>query len=170
MAILDEVLRALCAKLEAALQAADPAPLPWVALSNLVGPDGLPEAGLDGKVVVSLIALQSVREASVPSMAQPGGGRPQPPAPLWLDANLVVLAKFSGTDYPSGLAMISRTIAFFHERPVLAATDMPELPAGVDRIAVELISLDLPTAAAILPEGLRTLPFALYRLRRLPLE
>jgi hypothetical protein len=101
-------------------------------------------------------------------MAQPGDGRPRPTVPLWLDANVIVLANFSGIDYPVGLAMISHVIAFFQKRPILSAADMPGLPPGVDKVSAEFVSLDLPTAATLLPAGLRTLPFALYRLRRLP--
>jgi hypothetical protein len=167
MAILDEVLRLVCDGLEAVLQAAEARPGPWVALSNLPEPGGSPPADLDGRLVVSLLALQAVPTASNPFTTQPGDGRRQAP-PLWLDANVIVLANFSGRDYPRGLAMLSRAVSFFHERPVLSAAEMPGLPPQVDKVAVEFVSLDLPTAAALLPPGLRTLPFALYRLRRLP--
>jgi hypothetical protein len=170
MAMLDEVLKSLCGRLEAALQAAEARSEPWVALSNLVGPDGSPAAGLDDKIVVSLLALLADKGGSSPFTTQPADGRPPPPPPLWLDAYVVVLANFSGAAYLSGLEMISRAISFFQERPVFPRGEMPELPAQVDKLFVEFVSLDLPTAAALLPEGLRTLPFALYRLRRLPFE
>jgi hypothetical protein len=168
MAMLEEVLRTVCDGLEAALQAAVPRADSWVALSDLREPGDSPAAEIDGRIVVSLLALQSNTSASAPVMAQPDDGGRRAPPPLWLDATVIVLANLSGRDYPKGLAMLSRAIAFLQERPVLTAAEVPGFPVGVDKVAVEFVSLDLPTAAALLPPGLRTLPFALYRLRRLP--
>jgi Pvc16 N-terminal domain len=168
MAILDEVLKSVCDGLEAALQAAEARAEPWVVLSNLTGPDGSPAPDLDGRIVVGLLALQANMSAFKPPGPQPGDGWRHPPAPLRVDADIIALANFSGRDYSTGLAMISRVIAYFQERPVLTSSETPGLPVGVDKVAIEFVGLDLATAATLLPAGLRTLPFALYRLRGLP--
>ena len=166
MPMLDQVLNCLCDRLELALQEAEGRPDPWLVLTSLPQPDGSPAADLDDRVVVSLVSLQAGPGGSF--TARPGDGPWPPPAlPLHLDAYVVVAANFSRTHYRHGLAMMSRAISFFHANPIFTRSDTPELPDDVERLAVEFVSLDFPGAAALLPAGLRAMPFALYRLRGL---
>jgi hypothetical protein len=167
MVMLNEVLECLCGRLDAALQAAEAREDPWVVLSNLVEADGSPPAGLDNRVVVSLVSLQTIPGGSIP-FERPGDVRWQVAAPpLYLDAYVVVAANFSGTNYRTGLAMMSRAISFFQEKPIFTRSDTPELPDDVEKLVVEFVSLDFPAAAVLLPAALRAMPFALYRLRPL---
>lgn len=171
MVMLDQVLGCLCDRLEAALQSAERREDPWVVLSNLVEPDGSPPAGLDNRIVVSLVSLQASLGGSTPFTPQPADGRWQVlEPPLYLDAYSVVAANFSRANYRSGLAMMSRAISFFQESPIFSRMDTPELPDDIEKLVVEFVSLDFSAAAGLLPAGLRTMPFALYRLRRLAFE
>lgn len=170
MAVLDEGLAVFCDRLEIALQAAEGRPEPWVVLANLVEPDGSPQAGLDDRIVVSLVSLQAVPGGSA-TFAQPSdASRWQPSVPpLHIDVYVVVVANFAGPDYRSGLAMIARAMSLFHETPVFTRADTPELPDGTERLAVEFVSLDFSAAHDLLPARVRAMPFALYRLRGLAL-
>lgn len=171
MAMLDQALKCLCDRLEAVLQAGRSRPDPWVVLSNLIDPDGSPPAGLDDRMVVSLVSLQASPGGPSPFTARQSDGPWQALAPpLYLDAYVVVVANFSKADYLSGLATMSRAISFFQESPVFTHLDTPQLPDDVEKLAVEFVSLDFSAAAALLPAGLRAMPFALYRLRQLAFE
>ncbi len=119
-------------------------------------------------MVVSLVSLQASPGGSAPFAARQSDGPWRALAPpLHLDAYVVVAANFSQADYLSGLAAMSRAIAFFQESPVFTRMDNPQLPDDIEKLAVEFVNLDFSAAAALLPAGLRAMPFALYRLRQL---
>jgi hypothetical protein len=171
MAMLDQALKCLCDRLEAVFQADHARQDPWVVLTSLLEPDGSPPARLEDRMVVSLVSLQAGPGGSAQFTARQADGPRQPPAPpLYLDAYVVVAANFSRADYLGGLAAISRAISFFQESPVFTPMDSPELPDGLEKLAVEFVSLDFSAAAGLLPAGLRAMPFALYRLRHLTFE
>jgi uncharacterized protein DUF4255 len=170
MAILQSTLDLLRARLDAAFQISDPRAEEWVALTNPVDLDGRVSENARNKIVMTLVGLQSETAIGAVSGFIPAAGdqfaRVAPP--LHLNAFVVFLANFSDSNYATGLGMLSRTIAFFQQNPVFTHHRLPGLPAEIDRIALDFVSLDLMQTNYLMGMlGLKYLPSALYRLRML---
>jgi hypothetical protein len=166
MAILQSTLDQLRARLEAALQISVPRAEPWVALSNPVDLDGRIVEGTRNRMVMVLVGLQSDPAVGnvLPSTNPAAGPRVAPP--LHLDAFVMLMANFSGSEYATGLGMLSRTVSFFHENPVLIPEPVPGESA--DNIALEFVNLDLAQTNELMAMlDLKYLPSALYRMRGL---
>jgi Pvc16 N-terminal domain len=165
MAILQSTLDQLRARLEAALQIAVPRAEPWVALTNPVDLDGRAVESTRNKIVMMLVGLQSDPAGGVLSrtnVAAPLRGA----APLHLDALVMLMANFSGSNYPTGLGMLSHTIAYFHENPVLLPDPLPGQPVG--NIRLDFVNLDLAQTNELMAMlDLKYLPAAVYRMRGL---
>jgi hypothetical protein len=161
MAILQSTLDQLRARLEAALQIAVPRAEPWVALTNPVDLDGRVVESARNKMVMVLVGLQSDPAGGIlPRTSAAGAPRVTPP--LHLDALVMLMANFSGSEYVTGLGMLARTIAFFHENPVLIPDPLP------DNIRLDFVNLDLAQTNELMAMlDLKYLPAAVYRMRGL---
>ncbi len=170
MVMMNKLLAILQEKLENVLQIAKYRAEGWVSLTNAIEADGSPAEGINNKLVMCLVFLQS--DASTGAFVKPiigqGDAYPAGSPPLVLDAYFLLIANFTGMNYPAGLEMMSRAIACFQETPVFTRDDAPDLPADVDKMVVEFFSMDFAQASYLLTmTGLKCLPFALYRIRRL---
>lgn len=157
-------------RLEETLQAARRQPEEWVVLTNPVEPDGSPAPGINNKIVVSLVSLQHDAGTGTYVAAALGRGDKYPitSAPLTLDLFFLLTANFTGANYPAGLAMMSRAVAYFQATPVITAAQAPDLPPDVDRLTIEFVSLDFAEANHLLMlTGVKSFAYALYRVRRL---
>ena len=154
--MLQSTLDQLRARLEAALQMSEVRAEPWVALTNPVDPDGRVVESARNKMVMVLVGLQS----------DPSGASPRTTAPLHVNALVMLIANFSGSDYATGLAMLSRTITFFHQNPVFIPDPLSGLPP--DNIVLDFVNIDLAQTRDLTEMlGVRYLPSALYRMRTL---
>ena len=165
--MLQSTLDQLRARLEAALQISDPRDEEWVALTNPVDLDGSVLEMARNKIVMMLAGLQSdPTVGNFPATIPAAGARVTPP--LHLNAFVVLLANFTGSDYPTGLRMISRTIAFLHQNPFFIPDPLPGSPAEVDNIVLDFVNLDLEQTSDLMAMlGLKYLPLALYRMKNL---
>jgi hypothetical protein len=165
MAMLQSTLDQLRARLEAALQISDPRDEEWVALTNPVDLDGSVLEMARNKIVMMLAGLQSdPTVGNFPATTPAAGARVAPP--LHLNAFVVFLANFTGSNYPTGLRMISRTIAFLHQNPIFIPD--PLSPAGVGNIMLDFVNLDLEQTNDLMAMlGLKYLPLAVYRMKTL---
>jgi hypothetical protein len=166
MATLQSTLDQLRARLEAALQTSVPRAEPWVALSNPVDLDGRLVEGTRNRMVMVLVGLQSDPAAgNVLPPANPAAAAHAAP-PLRLDALVMLMANFSGSEYATGLGMLSRTVSFFHENPALIPDPIPGQPP--DTIRLDFVNLDLAQTNELMAMlDLKYLPSALYRMRGL---
>jgi hypothetical protein len=174
MILIDEVLLILLKGLEAALQAAKPQSESWIELGNAFEPDGSPAAGVQDRILMSLVSLQVDASSGFFPANAPGGGGDMFPTvapPLFVDAHVMFAPNFTRRNYGTGLRMMSRIIAWFQETPVLTRADVPELPEALDRLAIEFTNLDFSQQSDLATlTGIKGLPILLYRLRRLPFE
>jgi hypothetical protein len=171
MTLLQSTLELLRDRLDAAFQIADPRSENWVALTNPVDPDGRISESARNKIVMALVGLQSDRTiGAVPGpMPVAGDQFAIMAAPLNVNAFVLFVANFSDSNYPTGLGMLSRTIAFFQQNPVFTRDRLPGLAREIDKIALDFVSLDLTQTNHLMGMvGLKYLPSALYRLRMLP--
>jgi hypothetical protein len=111
---------------------------------------------------------RSLRE-QMPSRMIVGGREVVMPPPLKLNLVVVLAARFQ--QYDQALRTLSLVLAFFQSHPLFTPADNPDLPAGVDRLAIELQSYG--------PEqlnqmwtcfGAKHLPAIVYRLRMVVLQ
>ena len=162
--MLQLTLELLRDRLDAALRAADPRSEAWVALTNAVDFDGHVSESARNKIVMMLAGLQSdpaMRKLPAKPIVVP---------PLYVNALVLFFANFTDSDYPTGLGMLSRTIGFFHQSPVLTHDLLPGMAPEIDRIAMDFVSLSLPETNDLMGMlGLRYRPCALYTLKTLPL-
>jgi hypothetical protein len=157
-------------RLEEVLQAARRQPEQWVVLTNPVELDGSPTPGINNKIVISMVSLQhdAVTGTFVAASLGKGDNYPTTSAPLSLDVFFLLTAHFTGANYPAGLAMMSRAIAYFQATPVITAADAPNFPPDIDRMTIEFVSLDFAEANHLLMlTGVKSFAYALYRVRRL---
>jgi hypothetical protein len=165
MAILQSTLEQLRARLEAALQVAVPRAEPWVALTNPVDPDGRVVESARNRIVMVLVGLQSDPAGGILPRANVAAPLRAAP-PLHLDALVMLMANFSGSEYAVGLGMLARTITFFHENPVLLPDPLPGQPAG--NVTLDFVNLDLAQTNELMAMlDLKYLPAAVYRMRGL---
>lgn len=170
MALLRATLEVLRRRLDAAFQAADPRSEEWVTLTSPVDLDGRVSDRARNKIAMILAGLHSEKTGGghAGPVAVRGDQYAMMAAPLNLNLSLLFLANFSDENYATGLAMLSRTIAFFQEHPVFMAEQLPGLPDEVDRLALDFVSLDLTQTNHLMAMlGLKYLPSALYRMRTL---
>lgn len=111
---------------------------------------------------------RSLRE-QMPSHVLVGGREVVMPPPLKLNLVIVLAARFQ--QYDQALRTLSLALNYFQSHPLFTPTDSPGLPAGLDRLTVELQSYG--------PEqlnqmwtcfGAKHLPAIIYRLRMVVLQ
>ena len=165
MAILQSTLDQLRARLEAALQIAVPRAEPWVALTNPVDLDGRVVESTRNRIVMMLVGLQSDPAGGVSPRTNVAGSL-RSTSPLHLDAMVMLMANFSGSNYPTGLGMLSHTIAHLHENPALITDPLPGQPSG--NVMLDFVNLDLAQTNELMAMlDLKYLPAAVYRMRGL---
>ena len=171
MVMINKILLLVKEKLENVLQSSYPRSDQWVVLGNPPRPDDPDLSGRSNGLTMSLVSLQS--DVSTSSFVPPSFGRDDryytTTAPLYIDAHVMFAGTFDNQHYESGLAQLSRTISFFQETPTLTRENSPNLPPEMDKLHIEMVSLDLAQASHLLTmTGARYCPFVLYRMRRLP--
>lgn len=171
MVMINDILLMLRDRIETVLQNAQARPERWTELTNIIDQDGTLSADVRDKVVLSVVSLQS--DTSTGAFVPPSIGQtdryPVAAPPIFIDVYFLVMANFSGGNYPAGLGMISRVISFFQETPVITPQSDPRLPEEMDKLAIEFVNLDFAAANHVLTmSGVKAFPFVLYKLRRLP--
>lgn len=171
--VLQAVLEIVSSRLEDYFQTSDPSPESWVTLSNLTDQDGQPYEATRNKIVVYLANLQQDTTISTWNPATPipgnrfGIGQPT----VFINLYLLFYANFQGSNYPQGLGMISQTIQFFQENPVLNHQNLPDLPVKVEKLAFELTNLDGIGLSYLMGlAGVKYLPSVYYKVRMIPFQ
>ena len=91
------------------------------------------------------------------------------PPPLKLNLVLLFAGRFQ--QYATALRTLSHLMTFFQARPVFTPTDSPGLPAGVERLSMELLSWTPEQLSQMWAAiGAKQLPSVLYRLRLVMLQ
>jgi hypothetical protein len=169
--LLQSTLELLRDRLDASFQAADPRSEEWVALTSPVDIDGRVFEGAKNKLLMLLVGLQSDKTATSASGPIPvqGDRYALVAPPLYLNAFILLIANFSEGNYPTGLRVLSRAIAFFQENHVFTPDRLPGLAPEIEKVALDFVSLDLSQMNYLMAMlGLKYLPSAVYKLRMLP--
>jgi hypothetical protein len=143
----------------------------WVILANIVDHDGRAFAAAKDKIVMVLANIKHETVVSTYTSAvktkTSSYGIVSPP--LYIDLFILFYANFYDENYRQGLTMISRTISFFQQNPWFTADTLPDLPATVDKLTMEITSLDLLELNYLMGMlGVKYQPSVYYKLRLLP--
>lgn len=180
--MIDKTLAFLLDELNRFLAPRGPGGEPPAVLSSLTSGDGAMPAGIDNKLVLTLLSIEkegaaanaalAVRDRSASDAGAAGSpaGFSRVAAALPLNLNIVVSASF-GSQYREALKMLSAAIAFFQARPLFSPQNAPGLPAGIDRLSIELVSCDLAMLGNVWTIlGANALPCAMYKVRMLSVQ
>lgn len=174
--MLEAAIGLIAAQLNQALRSAFQVSEDLVVVSNLVDVNGNTPANAGNKLVVFVanIERETVVAGQGARTAVGGGDRDmvaQTSAAVHLNLMLMFAANFGGTQYTEALKFISSTVAFFQGRPLFDHHNSPDLDPAIDRLVLEMVSLDLAQLSnlwGIL--GGKYVPSVLYRMRMISLD
>ena len=131
--MIDKVLGFIVEILNTALQEQDPRSERPAIMGRLGGAES---AMFENKIIVSLANIE--RETRTQRVNNLQSRRPPP-----LDVNLFILvaANFSDNDYPEALKSLSAALAFFQSSPVMTPATSPGVPAGIERLTIEVVNM-----------------------------
>jgi hypothetical protein len=141
-------------------------------LSSVSNPDGTLPAGIENKVILTLINVE--REPAANSGTWParaaneGFARVSPP--LSLNLHVMVTASFAG-NYTEALRFLGSAMGFFQGKPSFNPQNSPGFPAEMERLTMELVNLsiqEINNVWAIL--GAKYMPSVVYKMRMLVLQ
>jgi len=141
-----------------------------VVLSAIINQDGTVAIQGENKVIITLI---NVEKEPTAINASGGGGRTLSNSSSPMSINLYVLfaSYFSSANYPEAVRFISFIISFLQERSVFSQSNTPRLPAGVDKITLELESMGFEKLNNIWGMlGAKYLPSVVYKMRMLTFD
>jgi hypothetical protein len=88
-----------------------------------------------------------------------------------VNINLYLLFSADFDNYKIGLNRLSAIIAFFQSKPFFTPDNTPGLPAGIDKLTVEMISLNMQELSNFWTAiGSKVLPAVIYKLRMIPIS
>lgn len=134
----------------------------------------VPVAGEDGQWALPANSLgltlfqideeRPLRGSPSPERVVLGGREIAAPPELRLNATVLVSARYA--NYPLALRRLTQVLCFFHGRPLFTPADSPALPAGIDRLSMDLLSHGPEQTHQLWAcLGARHLPSVVYRLR-----
>jgi hypothetical protein len=178
--MIDKALGFLLDELNRFLEPRSPGGEPLAVLSSLAIPHGGAAPGTENKLVMSLLSIEKEgaasarplpsREPSAPAATGAPAGFARVAAPLPLNLNVMVAASF-GANYREALKVLSEAIGFFQARPTFIAQNAAALPAGIERLSIEMVSCDLTMLSNVWSVlGANYLPSALYKIRMLSVQ
>lgn len=170
LTVIDAALQFIAGQVNAHLLRRTGAELGAVGLGPLVDDRGNWTVPLDTtRLTLFQIDEERTLREPLPERTLVGGREVLLPPPLKL--NLVVLFAGRFQQYDQALRTLSHLLAFFQARPVFTPSDSPGLPAGLERLALDLVSYgpeQLNQMWACL--GAKHLPSLVYRVRLVVLQ
>lgn len=135
--------------------------------NSLVKPDGTVQAGIDDKIVVSLVNIEEERIARDPEIYKKQlDGTIQIVKPeVKLNLFLLITAYFP-SDYNESLKMLSLIIGFFQKKNTFNTSNSPGLDARIKDMNLGLYTLNMEQQNHLWGSiGAKYLPSVLYKMR-----
>lgn len=171
--MIDDVLRFILGALNAHLEVhLGRDPEPYAILSALVTPDGRVQEGIEQRVILTVVNLERETSAGVASprtIRASQDGLVRVPSPMNL--NVYLLMSSHHTRYLDALKRLSIAIGFAQANPSFDTRSAAELPDGVERLTLEMVSLDFQALNNLwASNGSKYLPSVVLKLRMLSLD
>ncbi len=174
--MLDEALIFLRKQLDTHIRSTFSEVNPTVQLSPLFSPDGTSLLGAQrlGMTLVN-VEEERVNMAQRRAVVRSEGGDNvnfmAPEVRLNLHVLIVANTDASGKNYEEGLKSLSAAISFFQSHRYFTSTEYPALPESLDKLVVELETLDYEFQNHIWGTlGGKLLPSVLYRIRLVTIQ
>jgi hypothetical protein len=140
---------------------------PYTALSALATPEGMPQQGIEQRVILTMVNLERETAGVV---AAPARIRPTTnglvSGPPLLQLNIYVLMSAHHQRYAEALKRLSLAVAFVHAHPAFDPASSPDFPEGVDRLSLELVALDFMALNNLWAStGSKYLPSVVFKVR-----
>lgn len=172
MDIIQNVLSILARQAESYLQNLSHRGEKWLTLTGPIETDGSVNEAARNKIVMCVCNL--ARETTISTQvgaqqAAGGAGYYSAQPPIYINIYLMFMANFGGAVYEDGLMALSRLISYFQQNPWLTHDSAPDLDPALNRISVELVSLNASELNHIVGMfGGRYFPAVFYKLRVIP--
>jgi uncharacterized protein DUF4255 len=174
--MLEAAIGLIAAQLNQALRSAFQVSEDLVAVTNLVDVNGGVPVAATNRLVLFLVNIEreTVMAGQGARAAAGGGDRDavaQTSPAVHLNLMLMFAANFGGSQYTEALKFIAATVAFFQGRALFDHHNSPELDPRIERLVLEMKSLDLAELAnlwGIL--GGKYVPSVLYRMRMISFD
>lgn len=162
--MIHHVLQVICKDLNTYLQNRSDLSEEIVLLSEIMNPDGSVAVTQENRLVCSLLNIEQERL----TINTPVKGQALVNPPFNLNLYVVFSALYASNNYVEALKVISLTLAFFQGKQVFTPSNTPGLDAGIEKIAVEYINVDLKELGNIWTSlGSKHLPSILFKIRML---
>lgn len=140
-----------------------------VVLSNLLEQNGDLAPNVKNKVVLFITNIErEVAPVRLPSGGNSGFRIATSSPTLHLNLYVMMVANFTGNNYPEGLKFISAAIAYFQRQPVFDRQNSPDLDSRIDKLILEIENLKLQDLSNVWGQmNGKYLPSILYKVRML---
>lgn len=133
-----------------------------VEVSQLIDLDGSVASSDSGKILLTLVNVHQERMSRQPLIKQSNQATP----PIDLELEVLISARFERKQYEEALRILSLVIDFFQNKPVFTRENTSSLPAGMNKLTIELLNLDPREMSNFrMATGIKLLPAVLYQLR-----
>lgn len=137
-------------------------------------------SSIENKLVLSLLGIEKesaaaavpspVRESAAHGAPGVAAGFSRMAAPLPLNLNVMLAASFGGS-YREALKVLSAAIGFFQATPGFTRQSAAALPAGIERLSIEMVSCDIATLSNVWSVlGANYMPSSIYKVRMLTIQ
>lgn len=135
-----------------------------VALAPLSDSEGRPTAETRNRLA---IFMTNLAEDAIPRQTpQSGRGLFGQTRPLHLDIYFMLASGHDPEIYGEGLKLISAALMFFQANPLLTPTRVPEMPAGISQLAIEIANLRVEEVGQLWGNfGGRYAPSMMFKMR-----
>jgi len=143
-----------------------------VVLSNITEHDGSIAAQVRNKIIMTLVGIEEETGFKNRQPIRPGssGNFNQNP-PFLINCYVLIAAGFSGSNYKTGLSLLSSVMNFFHQNPVFTPQNAPGLNPAIARLSLEIHNQDSSEMSQMwLALGAKYMPSVLFKMRILPLN
>lgn len=143
-----------------------------VVVSRMIENDGKECEGAINKLNIFLVNME--RDCMMQSLAVPelrGDRAVVPSKKVFLNLHFVIAANFKGGNYVDSLRYLSRAVAFFMDHSFFERTSSPDMPEGLEKIALDMESLNMQELNNLWGTiGAKYVPSVVYRLKTVALS
>jgi hypothetical protein len=147
---------------------------PYAVMSTLANLDGTPAKGIEQCIIFTLVNIEreTAAGAAVPRTIRPAAtGVDYIRVASPINLNLYVLMSAHHSRYAEALKRLSLALGFVQTNPSFDATVSSDLPDGVDRLGLELASVDFQTLNNLWAVcGTKHLPSVLLKVRMVTID